>query len=147
MWYRIFVVLVACLLLVPGMPSQQTSLSEPVNQKLDNMIYGYGLLDICTMQDHLTPKDTSEWREVVGDLGLLCTGYILGVRDGLLVTGAINPRGPFFNGQTEMIVVRYLQNHPDQLEKQSPLLVRDALVEAWPPVKRASKDSFVADSK
>ncbi|MBS0524171.1 MAG: hypothetical protein JSS04_11115 [Proteobacteria bacterium] len=70
---------------------------------------------------------------------LVCAGYTAGIYDMinfLETTGAVAKLHCFPSGITRLqihdVVVRYLQDHPEQRRAGAAALVRDALQEAWP---------------
>ena len=63
-----------------------------------------------------------------------CRGYIAGLSEpGPLLAAAPNcpPKGVTY-GQDYLIVVKYIHNHPEQMHKQTSVLVLEALQEAFP---------------
>ena len=68
-----------------------------------------------------------------------CRGYIAGLSEpGPLLAAAPNcpPKGATY-GQDYLIVVKYIHNHPEEMHKQTSVLVLEALREAFPcPAKK-----------
>jgi hypothetical protein len=70
---------------------------------------------------------------------LVCAGYTTGIFDAinlLETTGAVAKQHCFPSGVTRLqihdVVVRYLQDHPEERHAGAAALVRDALQDAWP---------------
>jgi hypothetical protein len=73
------------------------------------------------------------------EMQLVCAGYTAGIYDTinlLETTNALPKLHCFPSGVTRLqihdVVVRYLQDHPEQRHVGAAALVRDALQEAWP---------------
>jgi hypothetical protein len=69
-----------------------------------------------------------------------CRGYVSGLSEpGPLLVAAPNcpPKGVTY-GQDYLIVVKYIHNHPEEMHKQTSVLVLEALREAFPcPAKKS----------
>jgi len=68
-----------------------------------------------------------------------CRGYIAGLSEpGPLLVAAPNcpPKGATY-GQDYLIVLKYIHNHPEEMHKETSILVLEALREAFPcPAKK-----------
>jgi hypothetical protein len=94
---------------------------------------GTELLHFCNMQ--------------VGTSGMqFCEAFIVGVRDGVVSATELRDAKPLFETpaqakqeQLTAAVVKYLNEHPDELHKPAALLVILALSDAFPPSDKATK--------
>lgn len=93
---------------------------------------GNDILSMCK-----DPSATLEWKELAGDQS--CLNYIMGVFDGYEVTskgGICRPEGVTF-GQVELVVLKYVKDHPEELHEPAAALVLLALKNAFPCSKGA----------
>jgi Rap1a immunity proteins len=58
----------------------------------------------------------------------ICFGIVIGVA---YYTPSCDPPGVTY-GQTLKVVVQYMQQHPEILQKELAVIARDALLRAWP---------------
>lgn len=78
-----------------------------------------------------------ECRQTQGTVMGFCTGYILGVADALqLDHRTCRPNSDVGTLQTVEIVRRYLEAHPEQWSIHALVIVRWALIEAFPCPRR-----------
>jgi hypothetical protein len=67
--------------------------------------------------------------------GPACVAFVAGVDSGLAISGIPQPyctSKAVGYKQMMLVVQKYLQEHPDQLHLRGGILVRDALIEAFP---------------
>lgn len=90
-------------------------------------INGTDFLRFCTKQ-----VDTSEAE--------FCDAFILGIRDGVALATQLRDIKPIFEApqeakqdQLKAVVVKYLNDHPEELHKPAGMLVILALSKAFPP--------------
>ena len=93
---------------------------------------GNDILEWCEYKQ----KDTLGWYKQG-----LCDGYLNGIVEGLLfaqhaptgiqITFNCKPEA-VTRGQTELVIVKYLKAHPEQLHNPAVMLVYSALAEAFP---------------
>ncbi|MGA8142838.1 MAG: Rap1a/Tai family immunity protein [Candidatus Acidiferrales bacterium] len=96
-------------------------------------INGSGLLRFCTSQ-----VDTSEAE--------FCEAFILGIRDGVALATELRGVKPIFEApveakqeQLKAVVVKYLNDHPEELHKPAGMLVILALSKAFAPQRQAAE--------
>ena len=89
-------------------------------------IDGVGLLDWCNQPE--------------GSALQFCEAFILGVRDGVVLTTELRDSKPLIDPpfeakqhQLKAVVVKYLNDHPEEQHKPAALLVIYALSRAFPP--------------
>lgn len=96
-------------------------------------IHGNDLLRLCTSK-----VGTSEAE--------FCSGFILGVRDGVVLAAELRTAKPIFESpidakqeQLRDVVVKYLKDHPEERHKPAALLVIFALGDAFPPQNQTKR--------
>jgi len=75
-----------------------------------------------------------------------CYAFILGVRDGVVLTAELRGTKPIIETpveakqeQLKAIVVKYLKDHPEEHHKPAAMLVIFALSQAFPPQDKAAR--------
>ena len=105
------------------------------------LILGYAGIGLAADNYESTESGNTLLAKCVGppETQLVCAGYTTGVYDMinfLETTNAVAKQHCFPSGVTRLqihdVVVRYLQDHPEQRRTGAAPLVRDALQEAWP---------------
>lgn len=89
---------------------------------------GNKLLKLCIAYRSLSPGER-DYAALGRDA--FCLGFIAGVQAVNEGTKVCTPEGVTY-AQTEDVVVKYLQDHPERLHESSARLVADALSGAWP---------------
>lgn len=66
----------------------------------------------------------------------MCLSYIIGVLDGLryLPLPLVTPKGATA-GQVRDVVAKYLTDHPETRDQQARIIVKAAVVDAWPQLQ------------
>jgi hypothetical protein len=64
-----------------------------------------------------------------------CDGFVSGIADSPQTQSDANLMG-VPRGQLERVVVKYLEDHPEKLSLASSFLVREALIKAFPKVRK-----------
>jgi Rap1a immunity proteins len=106
---------------------------QPAQRKVTlSDIDGAGLLDFCSKPE--------------GTALQFCEAFILGVRDGVVLTAELRDSKPLIDTpfeakqhQLRAVVVKYLNDHPEEQHKPAGLLVIFALSRAFPPEDKARK--------
>jgi len=66
----------------------------------------------------------------------VCSGYVIGVADGVAMLTADSPyfcsSANVENGQKYDVVVKYIKEHPEKAHLQTPHLIVDAMIDAFP---------------
>jgi len=116
---------IATILLSLAMHTSQARSKDVVISDL----HGTDLLRLCK-----TPEGTNQAE--------FCSGFILGIRDGVPLTTNLRNAAPIFEepseakqDQLKAVVVKYLNDHPEEHHKPAGLLVLFALRKAFPPGK------------
>lgn len=70
----------------------------------------------------------------------MCLSYIIGVLDGLryLPQPLVTPKGATA-GQVRDVVAKYLTDHPETRDLQARMIVKAAVVDAWPALQPKAK--------
>src|ERR1700739_1724657 len=71
-----------------------------------------------------------------------CFGLVHGMFEVLAGTGHIHFTTFVSNGQMTLVVKKYLNDHPERLGEGDTVLVRDALIAAFPPTEENRKRLF-----
>ena len=122
-------------LAVHGQPKNQTTsqTSPPSKNAVISDIHGTELSHLCNMQ--------------VGTAGMqFCEAFIVGVRDGVVLAAGLQDAKPLIETPVEAkqdqliaVVLKYLNDHPNEHHKPAALLVILALKQAFPPQEKAAK--------
>ena len=97
---------------------------------------GQGLHEKCRHQaedSFPAGSSTQENFRLMGNDGY-CVGYIIGVTEGVDVKFWSAPV-PIKTAQVVAVVKKYLDDHPEKWNQPASWLVRNALIEAFPPKK------------
>ena len=61
-----------------------------------------------------------------------CGGLAVGVARALQYTGKICTPDTATQGQAIRVIVKYLEDHPERLHEDGPIMASEALINAWP---------------
>jgi Rap1a immunity proteins len=88
---------------------------------------GNGLLPKCEVDARAMDGQDLTWKEMAA--GNYCMGLVRGVES---ASDDVAPPKGVTVGQMERVVLLYLQNHPEELQKDDFVLVHQALRKAFP---------------
>jgi hypothetical protein len=95
-------------------------------QGAQDITHGFGFLNLCKFDASRPPEY----------MAAVCHAYVGGVTDALQVTGFIEVPEWVTSGQIRLIVIKYLEDHPADLEKPTATLMFNAFMKIGWGLKR-----------
>jgi hypothetical protein len=108
------------------------SLTGPVRADPTADDSGNSLLKACNTYLSGIDKGTQLQQLISSHSVGWCAGLVIGVSQSLYYTGKVCTPTMATQGQGVRVVVKYLEEHPDRLHEDGPILASDALIDAWP---------------
>lgn len=100
-------------------------LSQESTPALPRVALGHGFIEDCRVDPNTTPG----WDALVKKAR--CLYYLEGLSDGLARGGLLCVPAQVTLGQTQAVVLKYLEDHPEILHEPRSIIAREALLKHW----------------